>query len=320
MTPQRKLELLYHLVRIRRVEEKIAERYNEKQMRCPVHLSIGQEAVAVGTCLALTSADHIFSNHRCHAHYLAKGGNLPRMIAELYGKATGCAKGKGGSMHLVDVAAGMMGASALVAGTIPLAVGSAMALKQQNKKALCATFFGDGATEEGIFFESLNFAALKQLPVLFICENNLYATYSSIAARQSNTRIADKVAPFGVRTFVVDGNKVESVYRCVTEARERALNGEGPTFIECLTYRWRDHVGPADDDSIGYRTLDEIQRWKADCPITELRNKLFKSSELSTHQWEEMESRVAKEIEEAFAFAEASPFPAIEELHRDIYA
>lgn len=320
MTAARQIQLLFQLIRVRRIEEAIAVRYSEKKMRCPVHLSIGQEAVAVGVCQALAKEDRVFSNHRCHAHYLAKGGDLSKMIAELYGKQTGCAKGKGGSMHLVDPAVGMMGASALVGGTIPLAVGSALGLQQRDLDVISVAFFGDGATEEGIFFESLNFAALKKLPVLFVCENNLYATYSPIAQRQANPNISEKVAPFGLKTYTIDGNDAEAVYECATEARSRALERKGPAFIECLTYRWKDHVGPAEDHEIGYRTHQEIESWKATCPIDRLLEKLLRARHLSSRSLEEYEAKVEKQIADAFAFAEESPFPAIEELGSDIYA
>ncbi len=307
-------ELYRRMLRIRRIEEAIADAYPQGEMKCPIHLSIGQEAVAVGVCAQLKKDDHLYSNHRCHAHYLAKGGDLRALMAELFGKRTGCARGKGGSMHLVDFSVGMMGASALVAGTIPLAVGSALAFSRAGEKRVGVTFFGDGATEEGILYESLNFAALKKLPVLFICENNGYATYSAVNARQATASSADRARVFGLPALRIDGNDSIAVQAAAAEAVTRARAGEGPTYLECVTYRLRDHVGPALDHNVGYRSREEVESWIAQCPI----ERLNATSTLAERaQWE---SEIADEIRDAFEFARSSAFPGKEELLEGVYA
>jgi TPP-dependent pyruvate/acetoin dehydrogenase alpha subunit len=307
-------QLYRRMLRIRRIEEAVADAYPRQQMKCPVHLSIGQEAVAAGVCDPLTAADHLYSNHRCHAHYLAKGGDLKGMIAELHGKRTGCARGKGGSMHLVDFSVGMMGASALVAGTIPIACGSALAFQRGGKPNVAVTFFGDGATEEGILYESLNFAALKKLPVIFVCENNGYATYSGLSARQAVDSSAEKARAFGLPATQLDGNDVLVVRDAAEAAIRRAREGGGPTYLECVTYRHRDHVGPALDHQVGYRTKEEVDSWIARCPLTRLAGQV---PEALRSAWEK---EIAAEIEEAFAFAIASPLPDRSDLLEEVYA
>jgi len=302
------------MLRIRRVEEAIADRYPENQMKCPVHLSLGQELVPIAICAHLSHRDHVYSTHRCHAHYLAKDGDLPAMLAELYGKDTGCCKGRGGSMHLVWPETGMMGSSALVGGTIPLAVGSALAFSREKSDRVAVAYFGDGATEEGIFYESLNYAQLKNLPTIFVCENNLYATYSHQSMRQARLNIADRAAGFGVYSETVDGYDLEASYSAAGRAVRRARSGGGPTFLEFRTYRFRDHVGPADDVSVGYRTQAEIDLWKNRCPL----NRFLE--EISSADRQKMEETIKQEIEEAFSFAQRSPFPQIAEGFKGLYA
>jgi TPP-dependent pyruvate/acetoin dehydrogenase alpha subunit len=243
------------LYRIRRVEEEIARIYPTDKIKSPVHLSIGQEWIAVGVCEALQADDTVFGSYRSHAYYLAKGGDLKKMFAELYGKATGCAKGKGGSMHLVDVAHGVMGASAVVGTTIPNAVGYAYAMKLQKSKNLVVSFFGDGATEEGVFHESLNFAALKELPVIFVCENNFYAIHTHISRRQKTPNVCDKAKSHGIEAEQIADGDTQRLYERVNAAADLMRTGRsGPQFFECLTYRWKEHVGPNEDFDLGYRS------------------------------------------------------------------
>jgi len=320
MTVETLKELYRQMLRIRQVEEAIAGRYSKQQMRCPVHLSIGQEAVPVGICAHLSSADRVYSNHRCHAHYLAKGGSLPKMIAELHGKVTGCVKGKGGSMHLVDAEKGMMGASALVAGTIPMAVGSALALSMSQTSNVSITFFGDGAVDEGILYESLNFAAIKNLPVIFACENNNYATYSHKKTRHGGSSICARANAFGVVAYQVDGNDVEAVHQGAGEAVHRAREGNGPTFIEFMTYRWRDHVGPGFDFEIGYRSKEEVESWMAKCPIKRIQKKLIAEGHLTESEVKIIHQSITQEVEDAFIFADQSELPPPSEIFTDIYA
>jgi len=311
------LDLFTEMVRIRMIEEAIAERYPQQEMRCPVHLSIGQEAVAVGVCRAARSSDYLISNHRAHAHYLAKGGSLPAMLAEIYGKSTGCSLGRGGSMHLVDLSARMLGSTPIVGGSIPVAVGIAFASLLKQEDAITLLFFGEGATEEGVFAESLNFAALKNLPILFICENNFYSVYSPVHVRQSEKRDRVGIArAHGLWTRSGYGNDVEEVFGIAQEALLSIKSGAGPAFIEFETYRHREHCGPNYDNHIGYRTEEEFLAWEAKCPIALQKNRLQVSEEML----ETIRFCVEQEIEAAFNFAQTSPFPTFDPESENPYA
>jgi TPP-dependent pyruvate/acetoin dehydrogenase alpha subunit len=308
------VERFYRSVyRIRRVEEEIARVYPSDKIKSPVHLSIGQEAVSVGVCEALRPDDVVFGTYRSHAYYLAKGGDLKKMMAELYGKAAGCAKGKGGSMHLVDVAHGVMGASAVVGTTIANAVGYAYALKLQGKDSIVVSFFGDGATDEGVFHESLNFAALKQLPLLFICENNSYAIHTHLLRRHKEANLCDRVKTYGIPAERVDDNDILAIHEqarvAVSELRGRP---GGPFFLECLTYRWKEHVGPNDDFHLGYRSYEEARPWMEGDQVARLAALITPGSR------ERIEAAVEKEIRTAIAFAEQEPFPDAGELLTDV--
>lgn len=306
------------MLRIRKAEEAIVKLYPEQQIRCPTHLSIGQEAVAVGVCAALEPRDAVLSGHRCHAHYLAKGGTLRGMFAELYGKAAGCCGGKGGSMHLAAPEAGMLGASAIVAGSVPLAVGAALAARLGSTDAVAVAFFGDAGVEQGVTHESLAFAALRRLPVLFVCENNGYATHSPIAARQASPDIAPRAAAYGVPGVTVDGNDVLAVYRAAQTAVRRARRGEGPTLIEAKTYRWREHVGPNFDVELGYRTQAEIDAWVARDPIRRHGARLERLGAVTAAARARLDAAVDAEVADAVAFAQESPFPEVEAMYRDV--
>lgn len=306
--------LYYSLYRIRRVEEEIADIYPTDKIKSPVHLSIGQEAVSVAVCDALNRDDIVFGTYRGHALYLAKGGDLKGMIAELYGKIDGCAKGKGGSMHLVDIDKGIMGTSAIVATTIPDAVGYAYALKYQRKDSIVVSFFGDGAVEEGVFYESINFAALKHLPIIFICENNSYAIHTHQLKRQSVANICERVVSFGIKAERINDNDVLSLRERISSNIESLRNGEtGPLFFECMTYRWREHVGPNEDFSLGYRTREEAESWIQNDQVERI------GKMLETEQQTKIKKEVEEEIREAFAFAEESPFPEASELYTDVF-
>ncbi len=301
------------LYRIRRVEQRIAEVYPTDKIQSPVHLSIGQEAVAVAACEALQPGDVAFGSYRCHAFYLAKGGDLRKMIAELYGKATGCAKGKAGSMHLIDVLAGVMGASAVVGTTIPHAVGYALALKMRGGPNVVVNFFGDGAVEEGVFHESMNFAALKQVPVVFICENNFYAIHSPQRSRQAFPGIAELARSYGIPAERVEDPDVLKLHGKVKEAVDEVRKGRGPRFFEVHCYRWKEHVGPSEDFHAGYRQRTEAEAWYANDPLRRL------GYGLPAGRRREIEREVEAEIEDAFRFAEESPFPEDHELYTDMY-
>jgi len=302
------------LYRIRRVEEEIAAVYPSDKIKSPVHLSIGQEAVSVGVCEALRADDVVFGSYRSHALYLAKGGNLRQMIAELYGKADGCAKGKGGSMHLIDTRARVMGASAVVGTTIPQAVGFAYAVKLQRKDSVVASFFGDGAVDEGVFYESLNFAALKALPIVFVCENNRYAIHTHQSKRQKLDNICERARGQGMPAEQIPNNDVQRIYECISESVGQLRAGSsGPFFFECLTYRLKEHVGPSDDFQLGYRTREEADVWLRTDPIEQLR------AHLDAAERRRIETEVEAEIKDAFAFAEQSPWPEASELYTDVY-
>ena len=309
------------MLRIRMVEEKIAELYPEQEMRCPVHLCTGQEAIAAGVCANLSRNDYVLSGHRSHGHYLAKGGNLKAMMAELYGKVTGCSKGKGGSMHLVDLSVGFLGATPIVGSTIPIAVGTAFGSMMLNEQRVTVVFFGDAAVEEGVFHESINFAMLKKLPVVFVCENNLYSVYSPLSVRQPEGREIFWLAKgHGMESYQGDGNDVIQVYKLAEQAIGKARQGNGPTFLEFKTYRWREHCGPYYDNDLGYRTESEFQKWKQRCPIERLKERLLGDRVLCNQDIKRMVSNLEVEIEDAVAFAKESPFPEGQLLLEDIYA
>jgi TPP-dependent pyruvate/acetoin dehydrogenase alpha subunit len=295
------------------VEEEIARIYPSDKIKSPVHLSIGQEAVSVGVCEALRPQDVVFGTYRSHAYYLAKGGDLKKMIAELYGKVTGCAKGKGGSMHLVDVAHGVMGASAVVGTTIPNAVGYAYALKLQKKDSIVVSFFGDGATDEGVFYESLNFAALKQLPIIFICENNFYAIHTHLLSRHKDTDLCGRIRAFGIRAEQIRDSDLFEINERVTAAVS-ALRARqaGPFFFECLTYRWKEHVGPNDDFHLGYRSYEEAHPWIEKDQVRRVATLIPPESR------EQIEAQVDEEIQRAFECAEKDAFPEARELLTDV--
>lgn len=321
MNPETAKQLLFQMKRIRFVEQEIARRYGENQMRCPTHLSVGQEAVAAAAGLALRREDLAVSGHRAHAHYLGKGGNLRAMLAEIYGKATGCARGKGGSMHLIDERAGFMGSTAIVGGTVPVGVGLAYGIKLKRASQVSCVFHGDAVVEAGVFFESVNFAVLKRLPVLFVCENNLYSVYSPLRVRQPEGRsIASMVQSLGLPTDRGDGNDAAQVYAKACAALDSIRKGEGPRFLEFGTYRWLEHCGPNYDNDIGYRSQAEFLEWKAKEPIGRFETKLRHRGVVSSAELAQMEAAIENEVTAAFAFAEESPFPDVVTAYSDLYA
>jgi TPP-dependent pyruvate/acetoin dehydrogenase alpha subunit len=314
------LRIFRTMVRIRMVEEEIAARYGQEKMRCPVHLSIGQEAVAAAVSAALRPTDQVVSTHRSHAHYLAKGGDLRAMLCELMGREPGCCSGRGGSMHLFDQAVGMLLSSPIVAASIPVGVGAALAIKQRGEDAVAVVYLGDASVEEGVFHESANFAALHRLPVVFVCENNLYSVYTALRDRQPARPITDLARAHGLATVGADGNDAVAVYRAVTETVARARRGDGASFVQADTYRWREHCGPNYDNSLGYRSIDEFETWKKRDPIDVLGRELRASGLIDDERQDVMRKAITSEIETAFAFAEAAPFPAVETIRKHIYA
>ena len=309
------LRLYRSMLRVRMIEQAIAEEYANQEMRCPVHLSIGQEVAAATICDALRREDWVLSSHRSHAHYLAKGGDLNRMIAELYGKATGCSGGFGGSMHLTDLAAGFIGATPIVGSSIPIAVGAALSAKQQGLDKVVVAFFGDGALETGVAHESMNFASVHQLPILFVCENNLYSVYSPLSVRQPPNRpLCELPRAHGILADSIIGDDALAVLNqaecLVTTTREHSQ----PTFLEIGVYRWVEHCGHLEDDHLGYRPNAEIAEWQSRDALTAL------EKEIPANVKESMTAEIQLEITRAFEFARQSEFPNADVLETKVYA
>ncbi|MDQ1327895.1 MAG: hypothetical protein QG641_1179 [Candidatus Poribacteria bacterium] len=307
------------MLRIRKFEERVADLLFDEDIKCPTHLYIGQEAVAVGVCANLKKEDYVFSTHRSHGHYIAKGGDLKLLAAELYCRRTGCSKGKGGSMHVVAPEVGFMGSSSIVGGSIPLAVGTALASNIRKDNGVSVTFFGDGASDEGVFHESLNFASVRKLPVIFVCENNLYSTHLRLHYRQPMDDIYKKAEVYLIPGVQVDGNNVLEVYQAAQEAVRHARSGNGPTLIECMTYRWRAHVGPWLDLDFSFRTREEVESWIQKCPIKKFREYLISQEILTESEELQISEKIEEEIEESLDFAKQSPFPDKLELLDEVY-
>ncbi len=320
MNPEHLVKLYREMLRIRLIEEEIAARYAEQEMRCPVHLSIGQEAAAVGACAALRPADQIVSSHRCHGHYLAKGGDLEAMLAEIYGKAAGCCGGRGGSMHLFDDKAGVLASVPIVASAIPIGVGAALAAKQRCENRVCVAFLGDASLEEGAFHESANFAALHRLAVVFFVENNLYSVYTHLGDRQPQRPMTDLARAHGLPARHADGNDVLAVLEVAEEAVARARDGGGPSLIVADTYRWREHCGPNYDNDLGYRSPEEFEAWKALCPVRRFAETLRRDGMLDEQEDQRITQELGAEIEAAFAFAKEAPFPEPKTAGDRVYA
>ncbi len=314
--PRQTLQSLYYeMLRIRKLQLKIEAEYLENEMKTPIHLYIGQEAVAVGVCANLSREDYINSSHRSHGHYLAKGGDLKALVAELYCKETGCSKGRGGSMHLVDVSVGHYGSSSIVGGGISIATGMGLAIKMKKQPRVSVVFFGDGAADEGVLYESINFAVLKKLPVIFVLENNQYSVCSHFSARQVGDNIFHAMPQELLLTAKIDGNEVLAVYEAARQAVQRARAGLGPSFIDCLTYRIMGHAGCLSQDAKGYRTDEEVEKWKARCPLATYRQKLLATGMITLREIEDMEKKIDAELAEAFACARQAPVPKGKDLH-----
>src|SRR5687768_10067877 len=310
----------YAMLRIRRIEEEIERRYHQDQMKTPIHLVIGQEAAAVGCCSALLDTDLVYTSHRTHGAYLAKGGDLERMLCEMHCRINGCVGSRGGSMHLIDKSVGMAGTSAIVGGAVPIATGAALAAKMKQDDRVVVVFLGDATTEEGVTAESLNFAALKKLPVVFFCENNFYSVQSPLATRQPPRDIRAWAEAHGVPSVAVDGVNILAVHHTVSEAVARGRAGDGPTFIEVTVYRFRAHGGAGDDSKTGYRTEAERIAWEAVDPLPLFGEYLTRSGLLDAASIQQMETDIAREVADAFEVALASPNPTEEDLYRHVYA
>ena len=317
MEETRKRELLRQMYLIRAFEEKAEQLYAMGKVHGTMHLSIGEEASAVGAVAALRPDDFILSTHRGHGHCIAKGADLNRMMAEFMGKETGYCRGRGGSMHIADVEGGNLGANGVVGGGIPIAVGVGLSMKMQKRDQIVLCFFGDGAANLGPFHESLNMAAIWKLPVVYVCENNQYAMSFSVKKAFAIERISDRAAAYGMPGVTVDGNDLLAVYEAVSQAVGRARAGEGPSLIENVTYRWRGH---SKSDANRYRTREEIETWKQKCPIRRFRSQLIEEGVLTEEEANQIEREAYAVIEAAVAFAEASPEPALETIEEGVYA
>jgi acetoin:2,6-dichlorophenolindophenol oxidoreductase subunit alpha len=309
-------EMFRKMLEIRLFEEKVFELYGQNLVPGTIHLYAGEEAVAVGVCSALERDDYITSTHRGHGHCIAKGADLKRTMAEILGKETGYCKGKGGSMHIADFSIGMLGATAVVGAGLPIAVGAGLSAKLRKTDQVTACFFGEGASNQGTFHESLNLASVWKLPVVFICENNLYAMGTKQSLVMAIENVADRAAGYGIPGVTIDGNDVLAVYDCTRTAVERARKGEGPTLIECKTYR---HKGHSRVDSAKYRPREEVEEWLRRDPIKRFREKLLQTNMVTEAEIGQIASQVADKIEEAVKFATQSPYPAPEEALEDVY-
>jgi len=316
--PKEKLVDMYEkMVLIRHFENKAHELFAAGKIPGFIHLYAGEEAVAVGACANIRKEDFITSTHRGHGHCIAKGAEPKYMMAELFSKRTGYCKGKGGSMHIADFDIGMLGADGIVGAGIPIAAGAGLSAKIRGTDQVVSCFFGDGATNTGAFHEAVNLASILKLPVVFICENNLYAVGTPVTFSVPIPDIADRAVAYGIPSSVVDGNDVMAVYEAVKDAVKRAREGKGPTLLECKTYRYYGHF---EGESITYRTTQEEEEWKKKDPILGFKAKLIDMGVLTEKKAKEIEQKVAKIIEDAVRFAEESPLPAPEETLEDVYA
>jgi pyruvate dehydrogenase E1 component alpha subunit len=308
--PPELVQRLYRaMLRLRRCEEALIREYHPAdEIRCPVHFCVGQEAVSASLSLFLRPVDYLFSHHRSHGYYLGKGAPLRALIAELYGRATGASGGKAGSQD-ISFPEGHFYSGAILCGAVAIGVGAAFAEKMRGSDRVVVTGFGEAATDEGTFWEAVNYAALRKLPLVFVCENNRYSTYSPQTNRHAADNIHDRVSAFGVRSRALFGNDVLQVYRTLESAIADARANRGPTFIEAYTYRWNGHVGPENDDQIGYRSGEEISFWKARCPIRLLEEAMHSAGLLDPQEHKSWVDAIDEEIADAFAFAKASSFP-----------
>lgn len=319
MTVERLIEDYKKMKRIRLLEERINREFKKQQMRTPLHSCIGQEAIAVGICNYLTCHDTIYSNHRCHGHYIAKGGNMGALVAELYNRQTGCSKGRGGSMHIIDRTCGMELTSSIVAGTVPIATGNALAYTLKKESNVSVVFFGDGASEEGCVYESVCFAAVRNLPIVYVCENNFYAMYTAMEKREPTRHIADKYSNI-LRAITVDGNDIEEVERVAEETVTYARNRRGPVFLEFETYRFQNHYESASAKDFWYRDIEEWKAWVDKCPIKRLERTIIEIDENLRGQLREIDAGIMKEIDEAFNFALGSKYPSPQDLFEGVWA
>ena len=319
LSAKQMIDLYRRMLTIRSFEEKIQDLYARGLVPGLAHLYVGEEAIATGVCANLRKEDYITSTHRGHGHVIAKGAELKYMMAELFGKKTGYCKGKGGSMHIADVDIGILGANGIAGGGIPIAVGAALSAKMRKTDQVTACFFGDGSSNNGTFHEGLNFASVHRLPVVFICENNLFGISVSQKQHQAIQDISVRSAAYNIPGLTVDGNDVLAVYEASGKAIQRAKAGGGPSLVECKTYRWRGHHEGDPNQGKRYRTMDEVQEWMKKCPIRRFEEKLLRDKVLTKTKAKKIRTEVEREIDEAVEFANQSPFPDLQDIYEDVY-
>jgi len=317
LTKEQQIEMLRQMLRIRYFEEKVEELFKMNEIKGTTHLYIGEEATAVGACSAIRENDYITSTHRGHGHCIAKGGKVKYMMAELFGKKTGYCKGKGGSLHIADVESGNLGANGIVGGGIPLAVGAGLSISYKGEDKVVLCFFGDGAVNQGVFHESVNLAAVWNLPIVFICENNLYGMSTPFGEVSRMKDVAKRAEAYGIPGIIADGNDVLDVYSKVSGAVKKAREGKGPVLVECKTYRWRGH---SKSDPRVYRTREEEKEWREKCPIKRFKRYLVTAEIASEGELDKVDRELADEIEEAVEYARASSYPELKEALMDVYA
>lgn len=316
LTKDKIVDMYTTMKRIREFETYASRLFAEGSIPGFVHLYLGEEAVATGVCEALKDDDYITSTHRGHGHIIAKGGDTKYMMAELFGKETGYCKGKGGSMHIADATKGILGANGIVGAGHNIAVGAGLSAKYRKSGQVCACFFGDGSTNQGTFHEALNMASIWKLPVIFVCENNLYGISMHQARHQAIQDVADRAVAYNMPGIVVDGNDVLAVYEATTEAVTRARNGQGPTLIECKTYRQKGHF---EGDPAIYKPSEEVAQWMAKDPLPRITNYILDNDVLNKEEIEKIDEQIKEEIEAAIKFAEESPLPSLESIVEDVY-
>jgi TPP-dependent pyruvate/acetoin dehydrogenase alpha subunit len=312
------IELYTKMLAIRRFEERVVEEFRAGKIRGFIHSYIGEEAIASGVCANLNNGDRIVSNHRGHGHCIAKGADMKRMMAEIFGKKTGYCKGKGGSMHIADFSVGMLGADGIVGAGMPIASGAAIAAQLENSRAVAAVFFGDGACQEGEFHECLNLASVWKLPLLFVCENNLYGVHTRHELVLGAKEIVRMPRAYHIPSKVVDGNDVIAVYEAAREAINKMRNGEGPHFLECKTYRWHKHF--LSEVVADRRPPSEIEAWKKKCPISTFEKKALETGILAKEDINSINEKILSQVEEAVRFAFESPYPQPEDALEDVYS
>ncbi len=314
---EKMIQMYTTMYRIRQFETKLQELFAASKIPGFVHLYLGEEAVAAGTCAALRDDDYITSTHRGHGHLIAKGGDLKLMMAEIFGKSTGYCKGKGGSMHIADINIGILGANGIVGGGAPIAAGAGLAIQYRGEDRVAVCFFGDGASNQGTTQEALNLASAWQLPVVFVNENNGYGISCHTSKSMAITDIADRAAAYDMPGVIVDGNDVVAVNEAITAAVERARKGDGPSLIECKTYRWRGHF---EGDPCAYREASELEEWVKKDPLPRFSSKLLEQKILSKKELDKLQAKVDAELQAAVVFADESPFPKLADMYDDVYA